>query len=131
MAALSKYDENMMSSSYDKRVFGPRAMALKAATEAALASAPPIELRPLPKSVLQRKVPDELARSFTPLEAKELRDAFSLFDDEGCGFIAVQNLENVFIELGEAPTPDDLAQLLASVQLTSAQTISFGDFCHM
>lgn len=130
MAALSNYNENM-SSSYGKRVFGPRAIALKAATEAALASAPPIELRPLPKSVLQRKIPDELARSFTPLEAKVLRDAFSLFDYEGCGFIVLDDLQKVFIELGEAPTPDDLAQLFDSVGLTSASTISFGDFCHM
>lgn len=130
MSALSEINENV-SYSFEGRALGPRAQATEVATEAALASAPPIEVRPLPKSVLQRKVPDELARSFTPLEAKQLRDAFSLFDREGHGFIARQDLDNVLVELGELPTPEDLAQLLASVMLTRAPTISFGDFCHM
>ena len=68
----------------------------------------PMKTRPLPLSALQRQIPEELRRCFTPLEAKQMRETFGIFDTSGDGNIDKWELAKVLHALGERPTEEEL-----------------------
>lgn len=92
---------------------------------------PAVKKRDVPLSCLQRVVPPELERVFTPLEVKKLRETFGLFDTSGDGSIDKWELAKVLIALGQSPTEHDLDEMIATVDENHDGEIQFGEFCHV
>lgn len=64
----------------------------------------------------------------TEAEARELQDAFDLFDKDGDGAIGLDDLGNVLAVLGQDASRDDLAALLAAADRDGNGVIDRAEF---
>jgi Ca2+-binding EF-hand superfamily protein len=48
----------------------------------------------------------------SPEQIEELREAFTLFDNDGDGFISIEELALVMRSLGKNPTEDELSAII-------------------
>lgn len=63
--------------------------------------------------------------------AKELRDAFDLYDQDHDGVISVKELHQILNRLGERCSEDDCATMIKSVDSDGDGTVSFDEFKKM
>lgn len=63
--------------------------------------------------------------------AKELRDAFDLYDQDHDGFISAKELHQILIRLGERCSEDDCATMIKSVDSDGDGSVSFDEFKKM
>lgn len=61
----------------------------------------------------------------------ELREAFRVFDKNGDGSISPDELAAVFLSLGEQLTRDEVAAMVASVDVDRDGRISYDEFCRL
>lgn len=63
--------------------------------------------------------------------AKELRDAFDLYDQDHDGFISVKELHQILNRLGERCSEDDCATMIKSVDSDGDGRVNFDEFKKM
>jgi len=97
----------------------------------AVTSSPAAMKRGVRLSALQRVVPEELRRCFTPLETKQMRESFGMFDTSGDGNIDKWELAKVMVALGERPTVEELDEIIREVDKNGDGQIQFDEFCFM
>ncbi|OQS06921.1 fimbrin [Thraustotheca clavata] len=73
-------------------------------------------------------VPSEYLQKFSPKEIQELKRAFKQFDLDQNGSIDTNELSRVLLAVGEVPTDELVADLIASVDTDKSGTIEFQEF---
>ncbi|KAJ3071188.1 hypothetical protein HDU98_005705 [Podochytrium sp. JEL0797] len=68
---------------------------------------------------------------FTEQEISEFREAFALFDKDGNGVITCDEMGQVMRSLGQAPTDEELKDLMNEVDVNGNGTIEFQEFLQM
>ncbi len=58
-------------------------------------------------------------------QISEFREAFSLFDKDGDGFITAKELGTVMRSLGQNPTEQELSEMIAEVDTDGTPPVSF------
>ena len=61
----------------------------------------------------------------------EYQEAFSLFDKDGNGHIEAKELAAVLTALGQSPSEDDIAKMIAEVDADANGTLEFPEFLKM
>jgi len=69
-----------------------------------------------------------LQREFTEQEILEFKDAFAMFDIDGGGTIETHELKQVLTELGDAPTDEEIEEMILLVDANGDGEIDFDEF---
>ena len=72
-----------------------------------------------------------LTNEFTEQEILEFKDAFRMFDIDGGGTIETHELKQVMGELGEAPTDEDIEEMINLVDENGDGEIDFNEFLNL
>ena len=72
-----------------------------------------------------------MADQLTEDQVKEFKEAFSLFDRDGDGFIITRELGTVMRSLGQNPTEAELQDMINEVDIDGNGTIDFPEFLSM
>lgn len=67
----------------------------------------------------------------TKEQVDTLKVAFSLFDKNGDGCISLDELKQAFAELGQHPSDDEIAQMIAESDSDGNGSIDFSEFLKM
>ncbi|KAF7833970.1 putative calcium-binding protein CML19 [Senna tora] len=62
---------------------------------------------------------------------KDLREAFKMYDEEGCGFITPLNLKRMLCKLGESKTIDECKFMITAFDLNGDGMLNFEEFLIM
>lgn len=76
-------------------------------------------------------LPGELEGTFTPKEADELRVHFGVFDGNGDGSIEAEELRQVLARLGHEATPQQVQEIVETVDQDKSGVIEFAEFAVM
>ncbi|XP_052767257.1 neo-calmodulin-like [Mya arenaria] len=68
---------------------------------------------------------------FTEEQLEEYKETFSLFDKEGDGTIATNELGTVLRALGQHPTEADLSDLISTLEVEGHATVEFPAFLNI
>jgi Ca2+-binding EF-hand superfamily protein len=69
-----------------------------------------------------------LSREFSEDEMVDFRAAFNMFDIDGGGTIETHELKEVLTQLGEAPTDDDIREMIILVDENEDGVVDFDEF---
>ena len=69
-----------------------------------------------------------LTRDFSEEEILEFKDAFAMFDIDGGGTIETHELKQVLTGLGDAPTDEDIQEMILLVDANGDGVIDFDEF---
>ncbi|XP_037946792.1 calmodulin-like [Teleopsis dalmanni] len=72
-----------------------------------------------------------MAERLTKQQIQEFREAFTLFDKDGDGFITTNELGVVMRSLGRNPTESQLTEMITQVDVDNSGTIEFPEFLAM
>ena len=64
-------------------------------------------------------------------EEQSLREAFKIFDTQGCGYIDAKGLKTVMRELGFDPTKEEILKMIDAFDTDGSRVIDFHAFCRM
>ena len=70
-------------------------------------------------------------KKFTDEEISQLKQAFALFDLDCNGFITNDELGTVLRKMGQEPTDEEVAQMIAEIDEDGDGTIDFDEFCEL
>lgn len=62
---------------------------------------------------------------------KELKEAFRLYDKEGCGYIPTSSLREILAALDDQLTNDQLNEMIAEIDTDESGTVDFEEFMEM
>lgn len=62
------------------------------------------------------------------LDDEELRDAFRIYDKENTGFITIDQIRQVFLDLDEMPTDEELDDILRIYDVDADGKLSYEEF---
>ena len=69
-----------------------------------------------------------MKKEFKPQEINELKEAFSVFDQDGNGSITTKELGIVLKKLGRAPSDSELKDMINEIDTDNNGTIEFNEF---
>ncbi|KAM3831402.1 uncharacterized protein M6D78_011693 isoform 2-T2 [Vipera latastei] len=64
-------------------------------------------------------------------QKQEIREAFDLFDTEGCGSIDIKELKVAMRALGFEPKKEEIKKMIADIGKDGSSTLNFEDFLKM
>ncbi|CAF0770731.1 unnamed protein product [Rotaria sordida] len=68
---------------------------------------------------------------FKKYSRHELLDAFKKFDTDGNGYLTFDELQTVLLRLNNNLKPNDIKAIMASLDTTGDEKISFDEFCKL
>ncbi|KAK3584644.1 hypothetical protein CHS0354_003931 [Potamilus streckersoni] len=66
-----------------------------------------------------------------PYTAKEMQEAFSLFDKNGDGKICTNELKSVMRALGQNPTEKNLADMMTRIDKDNSGFVDYNEYCDL
>lgn len=84
-----------------------------------------------PRAKQQAADPPMLTREFTEQEILEFKDAFAMFDIDGGGTIDTDELKQVLTELGDAPTDEEIQEMITMIDENGDGEIDFDEFLNL
>ena len=71
----------------------------------------------------------DINKVITDMQLEEFRDAFRMFDTDGSGAINADELRALMESVGQAPTEQELANMIAAADVDGSATVDFAEFC--
>ena len=71
----------------------------------------------------------DINKVITDMQLEEFRDAFRMFDADGSGAINADELRALMESVGQTPTEEELASMIAAADVDGSRTVDFAEFC--